>query len=104
MLGTSEPTNARCSAKIFRNIGTSAGTTSRAGSNTARTSATKGAKIGSNIGKTSGTTALIGLRKFGTTPGTSTMISSTTLGGAIGVGELGGPATILLTRGGGGAA
>src|SRR4029453_2330334 len=104
MLATSEPTNAKCGARIFRRIGTSVGTTSRAGAKTARISATRAAKIGSNIAKISGTIEGIGLRKFGTMRGISTMISSTTLGGAIGAGELGGPATILLIRGGGGAA
>src|SRR4030095_15754116 len=76
----------------------------RAGQKTARTFATSGAKIGSNFAKTSGTIARIGPRKFGIMRRISTMMSSTTRGGANGAGELGGPATILLTRGGGGAA
>src|SRR6266480_6448498 len=104
MLGTSEPTNAKCVATISRRIGTSAGTISKAAAKTARTFGTRDARIGSNIAKTSGIIALTALRKFGTMRGTSTMMSSTMLGGVIGAGEPAGPATILLTRGGGGAA
>src|SRR4029434_4126166 len=103
MLGTSEPTNVKWVATISRRIATSAGTISKAAAKTARIFATRGARIGSNIAKTSGITALIGLRKFGTMRGISTVIFSTTSSGVIGAGEDIGLATILLTRGGGGA-
>src|SRR4029434_3085699 len=103
MLGTSDPTNVKWVATISRRIAPSAGTTAKAAAKTARIFVTRGARIGSNIAKTSGITALIGQRKFGTMRGIFTMIFSTTSGGVIGAGEHIGPATILLTRGGGGA-
>src|SRR5581483_2951711 len=104
MLGTSEPSNARDHAKISAKAETSAGITSKADAKIGRNSATKRGKIGSNIAKIFGITALIVPRKFGIMREISTMTSSTTPGGVLGVGEPGGPGSILRTRGGGGAA